>query len=239
MPYLLFFLQLIFLFFLSKYLKQNMYLLFFRITKNKHFSLSLFSLIFFFGTLIHELSHFLVAGILFVPVGKMDLVPKVEEEGRVRLGSVQIGKVDFLRRTIVGLAPLFSGFFILWSVFYVFVFSKFPISHIQYLNFLISHYLNIFKNSVYGLLFTVYLVFTISNMMFSSKKDLEVMIVTIPFFLIIGAILYFAGFQIVIAGKVAEVLSSLFSQLNVVLLFTILINLPFFLVVFLLLRLIK
>lgn len=135
----------------------------------------IFAILFLPGTFIHEISHFLVALFLLVPVGQIDLMPQ-KEERELKLGSVPIAKTDPIRRTLIGIAPIFFGLLILLgSIFYV------------------------YKNNLYTLpviLLIIYLSFEIGNTMFSSKKDLEgwwqfLLIVTVIF-----VILYYLGLRL-------------------------------------------
>ena len=87
------FFEIIVLFLLSKNVTKRVYLLFFHIFKSKKIAIYVYSVIFLPGTFVHELSHFLFALFLLVPVGEVDLVPTIEE-GNVKLGSVAIGKTD-------------------------------------------------------------------------------------------------------------------------------------------------
>ncbi|MFO7697948.1 MAG: hypothetical protein R6X16_12440 [Anaerolineae bacterium] len=61
------------------------------------------------GTALHELSHLLCAWLLRVPAGGLTLTPVIDGPGSARFGSVQIGRVDPLRESLIGLAPLISG----------------------------------------------------------------------------------------------------------------------------------
>jgi hypothetical protein len=61
------------------------------------------------GILLHELSHWLVAIALRVPVGRLSLWPKKKRGRHVRLGSVSVGRVDALRASLIGVAPLVAG----------------------------------------------------------------------------------------------------------------------------------
>lgn len=61
------------------------------------------------GVFIHELSHLLMAVLLGVRVGKVRIWPARQAKGRVSLGSVQIGKADPVRASLIGLAPLLGG----------------------------------------------------------------------------------------------------------------------------------
>lgn len=60
------------------------------------------------GTYFHEASHALMARLLGVRIGGMSLRPKLKGRG-IRLGSVEIEKVDVVRRLMVGVAPVILG----------------------------------------------------------------------------------------------------------------------------------
>ncbi len=118
------------------------------------------SFIFLPGVIIHELSHLLIAVILFVPVGDMEFTPKKGEE-RLKLGSVEIAKTDPVRRSIIGFAPVFVGLMLVVGIVYLFT----------------SNILFFKEKEIYVLLVSVlaiiYFLFVISNTMFSSKVDME------------------------------------------------------------------
>jgi hypothetical protein len=62
------------------------------------------------GVVLHELSHWLMAWALGVPVRKLSLGPVRKGRGsRVSLGSVRVGSVDPVRSSLIGLAPLLGG----------------------------------------------------------------------------------------------------------------------------------
>lgn len=68
-----------------------------------------FSLIFLPGVVLHELSHYLVALVLQVRTGKFSLFPRTTPDGRLQLGYVETAKVDPLRDSLIGAAPLLAG----------------------------------------------------------------------------------------------------------------------------------
>lgn len=69
----------------------------------------LFSLILLPGVFLHELSHFLIAKIVGVPVTKFSIIPESSKDGTLRLGFVQTRQCDPVRDSLIGLAPFIFG----------------------------------------------------------------------------------------------------------------------------------
>ena len=172
----LFLTQLLLLYFFSKRLQASISRFFYKLTKSQKWTAYLIALLFLPGTFIHELSHFLTALLLFVPAGKLDLIPKYDGE-TVKLGSVSIGKVDPLRSFLVSIAPFVFGMGIIFSVLHVSL-------------------INQFIKTWWGALITGLIVFEIGNTMFLSKSDLKAGLKLIFLFLIFFIIFYFLGFRI-------------------------------------------
>ncbi len=141
-------------------------------------TVSILAFIFLPGTFIHELAHFLMAHLLLVPVGKMELLPKQEGES-VKLGSVSIGRCDPLRRLLIGIAPFLAGTTII--IMTLFIAERESLWSINYM-----------------VLIILYILFEIGNSMFSSKKDLEGAIVVVGFVMIMTFVLYFLGVRVTI-----------------------------------------
>lgn len=78
-------------------------------TRSPGITVGVFSLIFFPGVFLHELSHLLTAKLLFVPTGSFSLVPQTMPDGRLQLGYVEAAESDIFRDTFVGAAPLITG----------------------------------------------------------------------------------------------------------------------------------
>ena len=169
----LFFVELLILFFLSREVTKGLSYLFYRITKSQKIMIYLLSFFFFPGTLIHPLALYLTAVILFVRVGKIEFVPKVMGEG-VKMGSVEIGHADPIRRALIGMAPFFWGTIIILLI------------------------LTVFQNAggienIWITILTGYVLFEISNTMFSSRKDMEGTLELFLAILVITIILYLIG----------------------------------------------
>ena len=134
------------------------------------------AIIFLPGTIIHEFSHALMAKLLFVYVGRMELMPELHGES-LKLGSVEVGRTDIVRNFFIGVAPFVVGVCLLLGIlFYAYAYN----------------YIGFNLVTLLILLFT----FILSNTMYSSRKDMEG---AIEFFLfIVGPIilLYFLGVRI-------------------------------------------
>lgn len=173
-PFVFFILLLALLFFLSHVLTQSVFRLLYLLTKRKSLTVALFSLLFFPGVFIHELSHFLAAIFSGVRVGRMEFLPQFQDGG-LKLGSVEIGKTDPIRRFFIGVAPLIAGMILIIAALYF------------YENIPASAFIRL------GILF--YILFEVGNTMYSSKKDMEGALELFLFLIILIFILFFLGIK--------------------------------------------
>lgn len=77
----------------------------------------LYTLIFLPGTILHELSHWLMAELLGVRTGEIAILPDFEStavDNRERLGSVQTAKTGPVRSFLIGAAPFLTGLAVLF-----------------------------------------------------------------------------------------------------------------------------
>jgi hypothetical protein len=79
------------------------------LTRSEAAVISIFSLLFVPGVLLHELSHFLMAKLLRVRTARFSLLPEVLPGGKLQLGFVETERTDVLRDALIGLAPLLTG----------------------------------------------------------------------------------------------------------------------------------
>src|SRR5258708_2217433 len=109
--------ELILLFLVSKLLSTQLYLFFYSVTHSQKATIYWMAILFFPGVVVHELAHALVASLLFVPVGAIEFFPKMIGNS-IKLGSVQVGKSDFVRSFFIGVAPVLVGAFVIFGVFW-------------------------------------------------------------------------------------------------------------------------
>ncbi|HET7098741.1 MAG TPA: hypothetical protein VFI61_00675 [Patescibacteria group bacterium] len=162
-------LALVALYILSRIFIQKLFNVLYRFTGNNKRASVLLGLIFLPGTFVHEISHFLTALFLLVPVSDLNLMPEVQEDG-VKLGSVSIGRSDFIRRSIIGIAPLIVGAgIIFWVTTYIYTTGK--------------------LTDLWFITGLVYLIFQLTHTMFSSKKDLSAVLELVVFVGVVSAFL--------------------------------------------------
>jgi len=153
-PVLLLFIEILVLFFLSRktsmVLSQGLY----RVFHHEKIVVFLVALLFLPGVIVHELSHYLVATLLFVKTGKIEFMPVVRGDS-VKLGSVEVSHTDPLRKFLIGIAPIVVGLVLLFASFYYLTTAYLPIS--PWIQFVLL-----------GII-----AFELSNTMFSSRKDME------------------------------------------------------------------
>lgn len=161
---LLFFFELVLLFFSSRILTVLISRLIFSLSKNKTGTVYFLSFLFLPGVIVHELSHLLTASILLVRCKDIEFTPKIHGNS-VKLGSVQVEKTDFIRSALIAFAPTIIGCFIITAVLFYFT----------------SDIFNFSKTPAWKMLIFLYVLFQIGNTMFVSRKDIET---TLKFFLV-------------------------------------------------------
>jgi hypothetical protein len=95
--------------FLQAGLHREIQSIFLLLTRRKDLAMTMFSVLFFPGVLLHESSHYLMARVLRVRTGKFSLLPQPLPNGRLRLGYVETAPADWIRDALIGAAPLITG----------------------------------------------------------------------------------------------------------------------------------
>lgn len=163
-----FLLQIVIIYIISKLTIRELFLFLRKFFRTDFPVFIIVSLLFLPGTLIHETAHFITALLLMLPVKSISIFPKWEKN-KIKLGEVLFVKKDFLRAILVGIAPVFFGIGILFTLFY---FNIYPANNLG-LNILYS-----------------YLIFSISANMFSSKQDFKGLVLFIPVVLLLIVLFY-------------------------------------------------
>ena len=192
--------ELIILYAVSSRLTQALYDLVVLLTRSRTIGITALTLILFPGTVIHELAHLFTAEVLGVHTGKLTLVPEGLETDEIKTGSVMIAHSGPFRRYLIGLAPMVVGLIALTALAYFIDWSEW----FTWLNLLL-----------------VYLLFAVSNAMFSSSEDLKGFVPFALTLIIMVSAAYFAGLRIGLTGTaldlVTRILEGLTKSLGIVL----------------------
>ena len=225
MPLLFVILSLLGLLLTKKKMTQDLSRLVHRLGGNQHTAIIVWSIIFLPGTLVHEISHFLVAALTGARTGKIEIFPEYLEEElnekkstRVALGSVQTQKLNPLQGFLVGIAPFVSGMALL-----IWLASLLQASY--------------YVGNTWIFILEGYLFFTIANSFFPSWPDIKQTIPLIIIFVLISFLVWYFGFQVSLSSNsyVWTILDSLWKAVGI----SVLLNLAIIGVLFLLLRLTK
>lgn len=198
-------LQIALIFFLSRLVINELFLFLRIFFKRDNLIYSFVSLIFFPGTIIHEMGHFVAATVLGLHVIEVKILPQWEKN-QIKLGSVLYQKKDFVRGIMVGIAPIFFALFFFW---FLAKFHLFP-GNQPFINILLG-----------------YVVFAVSSTMFSSKQDLVDFVLIIPVVIIIIGLIYILNIRldfILNNRMLKEAVSGFSREVSFYLLFSLVVN---------------
>ena len=92
-----------------RWIHRHMHGVAYLLTGSQDMALVLYSLPLLPGVVLHELSHTLMALLLRVRTSGFTVIPRRDAHGHVALGSVMVERVDPVRGSLIGLAPLLFG----------------------------------------------------------------------------------------------------------------------------------
>ncbi len=216
----LFFVELALLFLISRKTIQYLFYVLHELTSNTTVIYLTIALVFLPGTILHELSHFLMAIVLLLRVREIHIFPEWKN-GYLKLGKVLYEKRDVIRSILVGVAPICVGLLFFWWMSSV--------------GILTSHNLSM-------QIVSIYLIFVISSTMFSSKQDLVDVIYILPIGIVIGIIYYFFPIDLSFISKqqiVIEAIQKFLYDVTIYLGISLLIHSILLTILFSLFRLIK
>ena len=193
---LLEFLVFLFLFFLIFYISKSVlklyYGLVFHIIGNKRISVWVIALTFLPGTVLHELSHFLMASVLRVPTGHISIFPTIEKNGEVKAGHIVVATSDPFRLSLIGLSPMFVGLVVVYLI-------------------------GVFLIGDWGwrTIIGIAALFQTTSSMFSSKRDLKSFVIVLPILLLLLLAGHLSGLSIEANQRFIDSVSSYLAKLNI------------------------
>ncbi len=189
------------------------------------------------GVALHEISHALMATILRVRSAGLTIIPRRQPDGHVRLGAVRVEQVDVIRLSLIGLAPLmFGSFAVLLIIQYALGVSSLG-------DALRTHDPSIMFAALGGALrvpdawLWLYLLFAISNAMMPSSSDRSTWPPVIVFIAIVIVVALLAGLGSTLS-RLGPAIDDALAWLAAAFTITLIVDLPFVFVIWLLERMI-
>ena len=211
---IIFLIQVFILYLLSNSFHNKLHFLGAGITKNRLFIAKAVGYIFFIGTLVHELSHIIMARLLFVRTKNINLQTEIIDDKHIKYGTAEIEVTDPFRSTLIGIAPLIFGITLIYFL-------------TLNINFNFFSWVDVVK---------LFLISQISNSMFlsdSDTKDLKVIsvilvIILLPILFLNAEYSFFSFDETIISIKNFFFNSSFvlfLKNLNLIFLVTLILNL--------------
>ena len=199
-------------------------------------ALTLYFVIVLPGVVVHELSHWLAAKLLGVRVSKLSIGPvRKGRSRRVSLGSVRVGKVDPLRSSLIGLAPLLGGsaVILLIGVLVLGVGNLTQATVAESMEGFVAALGQVVRVPDFWL--WLYLIFSVSNVMLPSASDMAAVRPVLIFLGIVAAVVLLVGGVPAIPEEVELVVNTIAGYLATAFAVTLAVDVVFMLVIWLLL----
>ena len=223
---------LILLVLVQRWVHQHLHGVAYLISKQADMALMLYSLPLLPGVALHELSHAAMATLLGVKTANLTLITQRQADGHVRLGSVQVERVDAVRSSLIGLAPLLAGS----AAILLIIRFAFDVNTIG--DAVQRGDLAVLLGSLGGLLrapdawLWLYLLFSIANAMMPSPSDRETWPPVILFSLLLLSLTVAFGLTSAIEG-VGAVAGQIMRWLAAAFTVTLVVDAPFVAIIFL------
>ncbi len=231
--FLWFLLALIMLVLVQRWVHQHLHGVAYLITGHEDMALMLYALPLLPGVALHEMSHAVMARLLGVQTANLSIVPQRQPDGHVRLGSVQVERVDVLRGSLIGLAPLLTGSLVILLIIR-FAFDVNTLGGAVQQGDIAG-----LLSSLGGLLrapdawLWLYLLFSIANAMMPSPSDRETWPPVILFSILLLALAIALGWNSAVEG-VGFIADQILRWLAAAFTITLVVDAPFVLIIFLL-----
>lgn len=220
---LAFLISLLLLAYLSNRVSQELQYLVFCGTGSKNMPVVILFLVLLPGVFIHEASHWVAARLLGLKTGKFRVWPK--RSGKyIGMGSVSVERGGTLRDSLVGMAPLIIGTFIIafigHRVFNAYLISE-AIVETRWQDGFRAMWIALNKPD--GAIWA-YLLFAIGNAMFPSSSDREPVKPLLLYIAIAAALYIILGLPLTPVGSVLDSSLPVLGDLSSALLFIIVID---------------
>jgi hypothetical protein len=200
------------------------------LTGDAEVAVTLYALPLLPGIALHELSHALAAILLGVRVGRISIRPKRTGQ-RIQLGFVPVERTDAVRASLIGLAPLVVGSIAILLIGY-------SLLGLQAIGgaMLAGNWRGLLTEFPAALQtpdawLWAYVVFTISNTMLPSGADRQAWPPLILFLLLAGLLIWIAGLGPAVVNSLSGFLTLALHWLAAICVITIVIDLPFVLLI--------
>jgi len=190
---------------LQHWISRHVQTIFLLLTRNADMAILLNQVVFLPGVVLHEVSHWVMARILGVRTMGISVWPKRQNDGSLRLGYVHTKKVDFIRESLIGAAPLLFGCIAVAAIgLKMLDLDQIGLAVIQGdLGDSLIHVLNVFQSA--DLLIWGYILFACSNTMMPSASDRRAWPLVFGLIFIVGLLLYYFGVLSSIQTAVADI----------------------------------
>jgi len=211
---------------LQRWIHQHLHGIAFLLTRNREAAVLVYAVPLFPGVLLHELSHWVMAKLLFVRTGKMSLLPKRDRDGHIQLGSVTVERADPVRSSLIGIAPLISGSLVVLYLGY----RMFGVGALEGalrtgdIGVIVSRFVAML--GVQDMWLWLYLLFVVANAMLPSPSDRETWPPVILFLTVMAGLAYLSGLSHVLNELTPFAVTGL-RWLAVAFAMTIIVDLPF------------
>ncbi len=216
----------------DRWLHRHLQGLMLLLTNDQEIALWLYALTLLPGVFLHELSHALVAALLGVKIGRISILPQ-RKQGRIQLGFVPVEETGPLRASLIGAAPLIIGSGVIIALGYLVFRTPDVVAAMA-----LGDWLSALKGmraafQTADAWIWAYFVFTIGNTLLPSRADMHAWPLLALMLVVIGGISVAAGAGTVLLNGLNRVLTGAVRWIVLLGGSTLLIDIPFFLFIFL------